>query len=158
LQFRMGGFQETIHTWSIGPLALDVPIFDGGTRAANAEAARVRYDEAASQYRSTVRQAVREVESALVTLQSTNDRFDDATDAVRNFQSSFNATQARYDTGLASLFELEDSRRALFVSQTNLVGLQRARAEAFVTLYRAMGGGWQRPDAGTAVSSASTSP
>lgn len=158
LQFRMGGFTENINTWSIGPLALDVPIFDGGTRAANAEAARVRYDEAASQYRATVRQAVREVESALVTLQSTNDRFDDATSAVRDFQTSFTATQARYDTGLASLFELEDSRRALFVSQTTLVGLQRARAEAFVTLYRAMGGGWQRPDADTAVSSASTSP
>ena len=160
MQFRMGDFRQNIDTWSIGPLLLEVPIFDGGTRAANAEAARVRYDEAAAQYRATVRQAVREVESALVTLQSTNDRFADATDAVRNFQSSFDATQARYDTGLASLFELEDSRRALFVSQTSLVGLQRARAEAFVTLYRAMGGGWQRPDADTAVSSAaaSTSP
>jgi len=158
LNYRMGSFNESINTWSIGPLTLDIPIYDGGTRAANAEAARVRYDEAASQYRATVRQAVREVESALVTLQSTNDRFADATSAVRDFQSSFNATQARYDTGLASLFELEDSRRALFVSQTTLVGLQRDRAQAFVTLYRAMGGGWQRPDAPTAVSSASTSP
>ena len=158
LQLRMGDFRQNLDTWSIGPLLLEVPIFDAGTRAANAEAAGVRYDEAASQYRATVRQAVREVESALVTLQSTNDRFADATDAVRNFQSSFDATQARYDTGLASLFELEDSRRSLFVSQTNLVGLQRARAEAFVTLYRAMGGGWQRPDAGTAVSFAPTSP
>lgn len=166
MRFQMGSFQESINTWQIGPLALDIPIYDGGTRAANAEAARVRYDEAASQYRSTVRQAVREVESALVTLQSTNDRFFDATNAVRDFQSSFNATQARYDSGLASLFELEDSRRSLLVSQTTLVGLQRERAEAFVTLYRAMGGGWQRPDDGTATStavsiapsSASTSP
>ena len=157
LQFRLGDFRQNLDTWSIGPLLLEVPIFDGGTRAANAEAARVRYDEAVAQYRSTVRQAVREVESALVTLQSTNDRFADATDAVTNYQSSCNATQARYGSGLASLFELEDSRRTLFVSQTNLVGLQRARAEAFVTLYRAMGGGWQRPDA-TAVSSASPSP
>jgi len=162
LRYEMGSFAESINTWQIGPLALDIPIYDGGTRAANAQAAHARYDEAATQYRSTVRQAVREVESALVTLQSTNDRFDDATNAVRDFQSSFNATQARYDTGLASLFELEDSRRSLFVSQLTLVGLQRERAEAFVTLYRAMGGGWQRPDDGTApaattVSSAPTS-
>lgn len=157
LNYRMGSFDESINTWQIGPLLLDIPIYDGGTRKANAEAAHARYDEAASQYRATVRQAVREVEAALVTLQSTNDRFDDATNAVRDYQSSFNATQARFDTGLASLFELEDSRRTLFVSQTTLVGLQRERAEAFVTLYRAMGGGWQRPDAGTAVSSADPS-
>ncbi|MDM0112589.1 efflux transporter outer membrane subunit [Variovorax sp. J22R133] len=157
LQFRMGAFRQTIDTWSIGPLALEIPIFDGGTRAANAEAAQVRYDEAVVQYRSTVRQAVREVEVALVNLQSTDARFADAESAVRNFQISFNATQARYDSGLASLFELEDARRTLFVSQLTLVGLQRSRAEAFVTLYRSMGGGWQRPDA-TALSSASTSP
>jgi multidrug efflux system outer membrane protein len=158
LQFRIGDFRQNLDTWSIGPLQLDMPLFDAGTRAANAEAANVRYDEAVARYRSTVRQAVREVESALVTLQSTNERIDSVNDAVRNFQISFNATQARYDHGLASLFELEDSRRTLFVSQTSLVGLQRARAEAFVSLYRAMGGGWQRPSDAMAASFASTTP
>lgn len=145
MQFRMSGFQQTLDTWTIGPLALDIPIFDAGTRAANVEAARARYDESVAQYRSTVRQAVREVESALLSLQSSHDRYADAEDAVRYSQRSFAATQARFDSGLASLFELEDARRQLFVAQTTLVGLQRDRAEAFVTLYRAMGGGWQRP-------------
>ncbi|MDM0044160.1 efflux transporter outer membrane subunit [Variovorax dokdonensis] len=144
-QFRVSGFQQSLDTWTIGPLALDIPIFDAGTRAANAEAARARYDESVAQYRSTVRQAVREVESALLSLQSSQDRHTDAQVAVDNSQRSFAATQARFDSGLASLFELEDARRQLFVAQTTLVGLQRERAEAFVTLYRAMGGGWQRP-------------
>jgi multidrug efflux system outer membrane protein len=158
LQFRTSGFRDTVDTWSIGPVALSVPIFDGGALAANVDAARARYDEAVALYRGNVRQAVREVEEALISLQSTDQRAGDADTAVQNYQASFDATSARYQSGLASLFELEDSRRSLFVSQTNLVGLQRARAEAFVTLYRAMGGGWQRPDAGTAVSFAPTSP
>lgn len=154
-QFRLAGFQANLNTWTIGPLALDVPIFDGGTRAANAEAARARYDETVSQYRSTVRQAVREVESAVLSLQSSHDRYDDAQVSVTQSQRSFAATQARYDSGLASLFELEDARRQLFVAQTVLVNLQQERAKAFVTLYRSMGGGWQRPGSDVAAADAS---
>ncbi len=146
LQVRSGAFRESFDTWTIGPLALSVPIFDGGTLAANSEAAKVRYDEAVALYRSNVRQAVREVEEALINLQSTDERANDADVAVTNYQASFDATQARYGTGLASLFDLEDSRRTLFTSQTARVSLQRERAEAWVALYRAMGGGWSRPE------------
>ena len=93
---------------------------------------------------------MREVEQALVQLQATGARSGDADTAVQNFQVSFNATQARYQSGLASLFELEDSRRQLFASQTARVALQQERAQAWVSLYRSMGGGWARPDAGGA--------
>jgi len=123
-----------------------VPIFDGGTLAANSEAAKARYDESVAVYRARVRQAVREVEEALINLQSTDERASDAETAVTNYQVSFDATQQRYGTGLASLFDLEDARRTLFVSETARVSLQRERAEAWVSLYRAMGGGWSRPE------------
>jgi len=160
VQVRAGGFRETFDTWTIGPLALNLPIFDGGTLAANEAAAKVRYDEAVSLYRASVRQAVREVEEALINLRSTDERADDADTAVNNYQTSFDATQARFSTGLASLFDLEDARRTLFVSQTSRVSLQRERAEAWVALYRAMGGGWSRPEsvATTAPAAAPSSP
>jgi outer membrane protein TolC len=145
LQFRTSGFRDTVDTWSIGPVALSVPIFDGGTLAANVDAARARYDEAVALYRGNVRQAVREVEEALIDLQSTDQRAGDADTAVQNYQASFDATSARYQSGLASLFELEDSRRTLFAAQTSRVLLQRTRAEAWVALYRTTGGGWSRP-------------
>ncbi|MGE8317708.1 MAG: efflux transporter outer membrane subunit [Comamonas sp.] len=145
MQLRGAGIQQTLDTWSIGPLSLSVPLFDGGTRAANAEAARARYDEAAAQYRGQVRQAVREVEEALLNLQGTADRAADADLAVQNYQASFDAVQARQASGLASLFELEDSRRTLFTAQTARVGLQRERAQAWVALYRALGGGFEPP-------------
>ncbi len=154
LQFRTSGFRETVDTWSIGPVALTVPIFDGGTLAANVDAARARYDEAVAVYRGNVRQAVREVEEALINLQSTDQRAGDADAAVQNYQASFDATSARYQSGLASLFELEDSRRTLFAAQTARVSLQRERAEAWVALYRTTGGGWSRP--GTETTSTSS--
>lgn len=156
LQLRSGGFKENLNSWTIGPLALNVPIFDGGTLAANEQAAKGRYDESVALYRAKVRQAVREVEEALINLQGTAARADDADIAVRNYQLSFDATQSRYQTGLASLFDLEDARRTLFTSQTARVALQRERAEAWVSLYRAMGGGWSRPEATASTASAAT--
>ncbi|CAN5630334.1 efflux transporter outer membrane subunit [soil metagenome] len=149
MQYRTSGFQQTMDSWSVGPLTLTVPLLDGGARAANTDAAKARYAEAVSQYRSSVRQAVSEVEQALVNLQATDARTGDADTAVQNYQLSFDATQARYQSGLASLFELEDARRTLFAAQTSRVALQRERTDAWVSLYRATGGGWARPQAGT---------
>jgi len=145
MQIRTSGFRESLDTWTVGPLSLTVPLLDGGARAANAEAAKARYTEAVSLYRANVRQAVREVEEALVNLDATTARSTDADSAVKNYQASFDATQARYSSGLASLFELEDSRRTLFAAQTARVSLQRESTEAWVSLYRSMGGGWSRP-------------
>ncbi|MGJ3700341.1 efflux transporter outer membrane subunit [Variovorax sp. AFSI2.2] len=145
MQIRTSGFRESLDTWSIGPVSLTVPLLDFGARAANSDAAKARYTEAVSLYRANVRQAVREVEEALVNLDATDARATDADSAVKNYQASFDATQARYGSGLASLFELEDSRRTLFAAQTARVSLQRERAQAWVALYRSMGGGWARP-------------
>lgn len=146
LQIRTSGFRESLESWSVGPITLTVPLLDGGARVANADAARARYAESVSLYQANVRSAVREVEEALVNLDSTASRTADADSAVQNYQTSFNATQARYESGLASLFELEDSRRTLFAAQTARVALARERTEAWVSLYRSVGGGWTRPD------------
>jgi NodT family efflux transporter outer membrane factor (OMF) lipoprotein len=139
---RAGGVTSSLDTWSIGPLALTVPLFDGGRRAADVDAARARYEEAAALYRARVRQAVREVEEALVTLESTAARSEDAQTAVAGYRSSFTGTEARYRNGLASLVELEDARRTLLSAEITLASLQRERLAAGVGLYRAMGGGW----------------
>ena len=48
-QVRTGGVTTDLSTWTIGPVALSVPIFDGGRRAAQTDAAQPRYDEAATQ-------------------------------------------------------------------------------------------------------------
>ena len=139
---RVGGATTDLNTWSFGPLALTVPLFDGGRRAAQVDAARARYDEAVAVYQGSVRQAVSEVEQALVRLQSTAERTGSARAAVQGYRTSFNATDARWRAGMASLVELEDARRTLLAAQTTLVALQHERQSAWVSLYRAAGGGW----------------
>lgn len=140
--FRSSAVSTDLATWSIGPLALSLPLFDGGRHAADIQAAQARYDEAAALYRAKVRQAVREVEEALVSLQSSAAREGDAQTAVAGYRAAFTGTEARYQSGLASLVELEDARRSLLAAQTTQVSLQRERLSAWVALYRAMGGGW----------------
>lgn len=141
-----GGITVSGTTWAIGPLRVDVPLFDGGARHANVAAARARYDEALADYQGRLRAAVREVEQALVRLQATADQAADAQRAVDGFEASFRAAEARYRGGLASLFELEDARRSAVQAAASLVSLQRERGAAWVALYRALGGGWEASD------------
>ena len=139
---RTGGTDVSSNTWSIGPLALTVPIFDAGQRAAQVDAASARYEEAVAAYRGAVRQAVSEVEQALVRLDSTAARSTDARRAADGYRRSFDGTEARWRAGLASLVELEDARRTALASDTALVALEQERMAAWIALYRAAGGGW----------------
>jgi multidrug efflux system outer membrane protein len=129
-------------TWSIGPLAVSLPIFDGGTRAANIQAAKAQYEAAKVTYESVARNAVREVEEALATLNSTSRRVEDAINASKGFKISLEATEARNKANLANLFELEEARRASLQAENNLHSLENDRVLAWISLYRAMGGGW----------------
>ncbi len=141
-RFTSRGFTQRFNTWSIGPVALTVPLFDGGAADANVDAAKARYEEAAGKFRGTVRQAVREVEDALVNLQSTTDRGGDTLVAAEGYRASFAGTEARYKAGLASLGELEEARRVLLAAQSAVVLLERERRNAWIGLYKALGGGW----------------
>ncbi|MFO1212721.1 MAG: TolC family protein [Paenacidovorax caeni] len=135
-----------LNTWTIGLLALSVPLFDGGgsPRCADRCGAGPSGDEAASQYRAKVRQAVSEVEQAPVRLQSTAERSASARTAAEGLAaSSFDATEARWRGGLASLVELEDARRTALAAENALVALQHERQTAWIALYRAAGGGWK---------------
>ena len=138
-----GGDTSSLSTWSFGPLAISVPLFDGGQRVANISLAETQYLQAVTTYRAQVRQAVREVEDALIKLQSTETRQANADVSRQGYAQSLSATQVRYDQGLASLVELEDARRVSLAAQTGLLGVALERNLAWVSLYRALGGGWE---------------
>ncbi|KQV86720.1 RND transporter [Massilia sp. Root351] len=143
--FRSGGENTQLDTWTVGPLAISVPVFDAGRRRANVDAAQARYELAVSQYRANVRKAVAELEQAMVTLNSTGERAADAETSLQGYRVAFTATEDRYKNGLASLLELEDARRSRLAAENTVVNLQQERSNAWVALYRAAGGGWTAP-------------
>lgn len=147
---RSGGRQTDGTTWSLGPLQLSLPVLDGGQQAANHRAALAAYDSARVQLEARVRDAVRDVEQALLAIGTSSSRLADAREAADGFEASLRATQARQRGGLASLFELEEARRQAVAARHALIDLDQQRAAAWVSLYRALGGGWTARDAGPA--------
>lgn len=145
-RIEAAGFSTTGNVWSFGPLQLTVPLFDSGQRRAAVAATAAAYDDAVRQYAAALRGAVREVEEALVALAATAARRADAQAAAADFEAALQAVDARQRGGLASLFELEDARRSAVAARGALIELDRERATAWVSLARALGGGWI-PDA-----------
>jgi NodT family efflux transporter outer membrane factor (OMF) lipoprotein len=139
---RSAGVSADGSSWTLGPLSVNFPLWDAGARRAATAAARAGYDEAVAHYQGTVRRALREVEAALVALDSAAARQADALAAARDFEASLRATEARWRGGLASQFELEDARRSALAAQNVLIELDRERATAWVTLWRTLGGGF----------------
>lgn len=138
-----GGQSVVVPTWSFGP-SLSIPLFSGGRASANVDASEARYDYAQASYKKTVREAVRNVEDSLVRLNVANDRAKSAHQAQDRYQQLFNATQARYDTGLSNRMALEDARRIWLQSQDNAAAMERERVSSWIALYKALGGGWER--------------
>jgi len=156
-RFETADGNFNLSSWTVGPVAFSLPIFDGNRRRANVAAAAARYEEAASGYHAVVRRAVREVEESLVNLDSIAARSNDAQIAIDGYTASFDAARLRYQLGLSSLIELEEARRSKLAAETGLVTLQRERVAAWIALYRAAGGGWQSP-ANTGRASADAAP
>ena len=137
-----GGVTSDGQIWNVGPIAVTMPLFDAGARKANATAAHARYQASAVIYAARLREAVREVESALVALESTASRDVDVLVAAQGFSTAYAAANERYQQGAASLFELEDVRRSMIAAERAVVTLHRDRVVAWIDLYRAAGGGW----------------
>ena len=143
MRVSSGGVDQDVSTWSFGPLAVSLPLFDGGQRVAAVKSAEANYTAAVAMYRGKVRNAVREVEEALVNLQSTESRALDAQVSTQGYTESLAATQSRFSQGLASLVELEDARRNALASESAQLALGLERNRAWVSLYRALGGGFE---------------
>lgn len=135
------GYDTRGRTWSYGP-AISLPIFDMGRRAANVDGARARFEESIAAYQGKTLRAVREVEEALVRLDSAERREKDANMALVGYQRFLTAAAARVREGAGSLTELEEARRAVVQAQGVAVGVTLDRLVGWINLYKAVGGGW----------------
>jgi outer membrane protein, multidrug efflux system len=136
-----GGAFLLAQTWAIGP-TLSLPIFDIGKRSADVEVAKAQYQAAESKFRSKVRTAVKEVEEALLRLDSAAQRLPEVQKAVSAYHSHFQAAQKLYQTGFGNLLDVETARRNELAAQLAVKELEKERVSAWIALYRAAGGSW----------------
>lgn len=131
--------------WSFGP-SLSLPIFDGGTISANIQTARANYTSAVASYQQTVRDAVKEVEQALVRLDTAAAQEEALQKSVDGYQAYLKATETHWQAGGVSQLDLETARRSAISAQVSLLQLQQSRVEYWIALYKALGGGWRVQD------------
>jgi NodT family efflux transporter outer membrane factor (OMF) lipoprotein len=142
---RSGGVTLDGTAWGFGP-TLVLPLFDAGARASREQAALARYDAARAALDERLRRAVADVEEALVRLDAATRREGEAQRAAKGFRDYFASAEQSWRIGAGSLIDREDARRTALAAQNALIAVQRERVAAWITLYRALGGGWTTTD------------
>lgn len=139
-----GLFDGGSGSWTFSPV-VSLPIFDGGTRAANLEVARVRAQMAVVDYEKTVQEAFREVSDALSHRLHLQDQVQLGRRVTQIEQERARLAQLRYDSGAVSYLEVLDAQRELLSAQQQLAQDQGSLRLSQVELYNALGGGTQMP-------------
>lgn len=139
-------FTSPSGVWNFG-VSLLQPIFEGGRLKSGVKFSEAQRDEALLTYQQTIQEAFREVSDALIAYQK-NQEFRVQQEGLANSaQSSFDLSNQRYRSGVASYLEVLDSNTRLFAAQLGLAQAQLNELLALVDLYSALGGGWQEPPA-----------
>ena len=119
---------------------IDVPLYDGGERRANVEAAEARVTQAALIYRETVLRALEDVEAALLAYEGSRRQRDALIDVVANNRLAYEQSQELYRQGFVTFLDVLDSQRQWNTSLQQLALAERDVSVAVVALYSGLGG------------------
>lgn len=133
-------FDSGRYAWSLQP-GIGLPLFDAGRLRAGVAAEEAQQRILAEQYAATIRQAFREVSDALVAFERLSEQREATRRVVQANRERLRVSNARYLAGISSYFEVIDAERQLFDSELGLSQTTRAKHQAVVELYRALGGG-----------------
>ena len=120
-----------------------MPLFDAGSRRAKVRAQQAVLEQTRLAYKSTVLNALQEVEDALVALRGDIERVSRlklASEAAYN--ASLMAHQ-RYATGLSDFQTVLETQRTLLNTQDSVASASADVSSDYIRLYKALGGGWQ---------------
>ena len=128
-------------TWSISGTLLG-PIFNFGKNISRVEIQEAQTEQALYLYEDVVLNAFREVEDALVEIQTLKEQL---VAKQRQYLAAKNAetlSRMRYNGGVTSYLEVLESERTLFSAELELSELERLSLNSYIRLYKALGGGW----------------
>ena len=136
--FKSGsGFWEIIG-------GLTAPIWDWGKNKSRVEETEARMRQAVILYEQSIRQAMRDVEDALVAYRKAVELVESSGRRVTAQRSVLSLSESRYRGGVSTYLEVLDAQRELLDAELQQASVLRDRIVAVVRLYRALGGGWSR--------------
>ncbi len=139
--------------WSIGP-GVSVPIFQGGRILANIEAQNARQEQAAIQYEQSILAALADVENGLVSFANEQVRHESLRESAASNEKALKLANERYTSGLEGFLNVLVAQTSVYEVQDLLVQSQSMVLTDLISLYKALGGGWEmkesKPGAGDA--------
>ena len=129
--------------FSAGPLALSLPIFDGGRNKANLAIAKARYEEAIANHETKLLTALREVEDALSDVQQRQLQGEAQSASQVAAARGYLVARARYERGVSTYLDVTDAQRSALTADRAAVQINTQRLLAAVSVARALGAGWQ---------------
>lgn len=128
--------------WSFSP-QVSFPIFDMGRNVATLEVSEAQRDIAVAQYEKCIQVAFREVADALVQREHIGDQMEAQRSLVSASTRSYEHSNARYEVGVSPFINVLDAQRSLFSAQSDLIATRLLRETNALSLYKALGGGWE---------------
>jgi len=94
-------------------------------------------------YRRAIVAAFGDVETAFNAVAGIDAQRTAQAEELRQAQRAFNLAESRYRAGAETSLTLLDAQRTLYAAQDAAAQLRTLRLQASVSLYKALGGGWQ---------------
>jgi len=130
--------------WNVGATVAG-PLFQGGRLLAEYRGSKARFEEAKAAYELTIVNAMQEVSSALISREKLAETAIYDAQAVTALTSAVQVSTERYLNGKSSYFEVLQAQQELYPTQRALALTQANELISVVTLYKALGGGWDTP-------------
>lgn len=128
--------------YGIGP-SVSWPIFDAGRIRANINVQNAREEQALAQYQASILTSLEDVENAIVAYDQEQARHAQLQRAVDANRRAVELADQLYQKGLTDFLNVLESQRNLFASEDQLVQSERNLSSDVVSLYKALGGGWE---------------
>ena len=128
--------------WSFAP-QITVPLFTGGQNRANLDAARISARIDIANYQKSIQTAFREVADALVATHNYAAELESQAVLINAQRVRFNLATARYRQGDAAYLEVLSAQQDLYSAQQSQLATQFNKLASQISLYQALGGGWQ---------------
>ena len=136
-----GLFKGGSGSWTFLP-QISLPIFDGGANRAGLDNAVAGRDIALAQYEKAIQSAFREVADALAQREALSGQLEAQQSLVEASGEALRLSDARFARGVDSYLDVLDAQRTWYGAQQTLIGTRLSRLTNGVTLYKALGGGW----------------
>ncbi|CAM3288782.1 MULTISPECIES: AdeC/AdeK/OprM family multidrug efflux complex outer membrane factor [Pseudomonas] len=143
----LGGlFKGGSGTWSFAP-QINIPIFNAGSLRASLDYSKIQKEINVATYEKSIQTAFQEVSDGLAARATYNQQLQAQRDFVEANQDYYRLAERRYRIGVDSNLTFLDAQRQLFAAQQTLITDRLAQLTSEVTLYKALGGGWNEQTA-----------